>query len=86
MLKSGPAPHPSICQPITMMKKIVVNLKKTLHTVSVRCYSVPMDENEMEYMDNLALDIYMEEQKYSDPAPDTRLWREMPTLDDWLGA
>lgn len=40
----------------------------------------------MDYMDNLALDTYMEEQKYSDPAPDTRLWREMPTLDDWLGA
>ena len=42
-----------------------------------------MDENEMDYMDNLALDTYMEE-KQIDFTPDTRLWRELPTAEDWL--
>ena len=37
----------------------------------------------MDYMDNLALDIYMEEQKYSDPAP-VLFWEHMPTAEDWL--
>jgi hypothetical protein len=41
-----------------------------------------MDENEMEYMENLALDVYMEEKLYvsSSTAP----WNELPTADDWL--
>ena len=90
MAKSGAGPLNSRLSTLfTMITKFDRNrrkFEKTLHTVSARCYRVLMDENEMEYMENLALDIYMEEQKYSDPAPDTRLWREMPTLDDWLGA
>jgi hypothetical protein len=57
--------------------------EKTLSDVSLRCYSVPMDENEMEYMENLALDIYMEEKLSSDPAP-VLFWEHMPTAEDWL--
>ena len=40
-----------------------------------------MDESE--YMEQMALDIYMEE-KQINFTPDTRLWRELPTAEDWL--
>ena len=68
---------------ITKLDRNRRKFEKTLPDVSVRCYSVPMDENEIEYMENLALDIYMEE-KQIDFTPDTRLWRELPTAEDWL--
>ena len=68
---------------ITKLDRNRRKFEKTLPDVSARCYSVPMDENEIEYMENLALDIYMEE-KQIDFTPDTRLWRELPTAEDWL--
>ena len=87
MGKCGAVPQDSRLSTLfTMITKFDRNrrkFEKTLHAVSVRCYSVPMDENEMEYMENLALDIYMEE-KQIDFTPDTRLWRELPTAEDWL--
>jgi len=86
MGKSGAGPLNSrLSSLFTMITKFDRNrrkFEKTLHSVSVRCYSVPMDENEMEYMENLALDVYMEEKLYvsSSTAP----WNELPTADDWL--
>lgn len=87
MAKSGAVPQDSRLSTLfTMITKFDRNrrkFEKTLHTVSARCYRVPMDENEMEYMDNLALDIYMEEKLSSDPAR-VLFWEHMPTAEDWL--
>jgi hypothetical protein len=44
-----------------------------------------MNEDEFEYMEQMALDNYMEERGYGNLNPDTP-WNELPTLDDWLNA
>ena len=42
-----------------------------------------MNENEMDYMEEMRLDNYMEEKLSSDPAP-VLFWEHMPTVEDWL--